>query len=131
MIIWNDNLERWLKEKDREQASIQKMETEFCSITQIKETILNIGKTRNKRKKKQSKLDQFIDEDYTKLLCLKINKNIDEIAKSSLYNDYKEIIDIEIHRFYIQQVAGRFTDYHLIRLTEYMNDYIVNMKRKL
>jgi hypothetical protein len=32
MLIWKDNLERWLKEKDREQADIQKMETEFCSI---------------------------------------------------------------------------------------------------
>jgi hypothetical protein len=38
--------------KRRDQANIQKMETEFCSINQIKETILNIGKMRNKRKKK-------------------------------------------------------------------------------
>jgi hypothetical protein len=85
MIIWKDNLEKGLKEKDREQAYIQKLETEFCSINSLKESLINIGKTRNKRKKKQIEIDHI--ENIKKLLTLKINQKIDGVVISSLYND--------------------------------------------
>jgi hypothetical protein len=130
MLIWKDNLERWHKEKDRQHADIQKMETEFCSINLLKEKIINIGKTKNKRKKKQSELDLFIDEDYMKCLCLKINQKIDETTKSSLYNYYKIRCDMWIHTV-LKNFTCESTMNSLNRLTGYMDNYIIEMKKRM
>jgi hypothetical protein len=105
MMIWKDNLERWLKEKDWEQTNIQKMEINLILINRLKETLINIGKTKNKRKKKQLIDIEKVSEEE-ELMILEIRKEINEIIGNSLYNDYKIRCAMRIFKLKTNNAGG-------------------------
>jgi hypothetical protein len=97
-IILRQNLERWLKEKDRQNQIKEKLEAKLISLNQIKQKLINIGKTRNKRKKKFT--DSLINTKETKQLLEQNRKDIrnekleHKIVEQELTKQLEEVNEI-------------------------------------
>jgi hypothetical protein len=112
--------ERWLKEGDREDQTINNLESKLYPILSQNKLKQNIGKTKNKRKKKFlqfKKLFNTKSECQTKRKLGALPNEVDTISSNLFNNEFKNQVGGRRLKLLLKNFAGALSRLPLIRPT--------------